>query len=184
VVCSSQSEKWSCRWKKNGLYCFLTRCWKTVQTNSRFSARYCIIWDYQASDDIVDRISDWLSNKDEDKSSEGVEYPYLVRDDFLSHAEPGFYLVLKTALSDLALNCTKVSLGALFNAKSSDPKKGPHSRLVAYDSHFRKLDPQCSLFTFSNCPYIWWLNQAVRYGQLALQFVFIRSRVRVPQVAQ
>jgi len=86
----------------------------------------------EASDDIVDRISDWLSSKDEDKSSLGVEYPYLVRDDFLSPAELSFYLVLKTALSDLALICTKVSLGDLFYAKSSDNSK--------YRTYTNKID--------------------------------------------
>jgi len=77
----------------------------------------------EASDDIVDRISDWLSDKDEDKSSGSVEYPYLVRDDFLSPAELSFYLVLKSVVSETALICTKVSLGDLFYAKSGDHSK-------------------------------------------------------------
>ena len=40
----------------------------------------------EAIDDIVERISDWLSEKDEEKSPAEIEYPYLVRDDFLSPA--------------------------------------------------------------------------------------------------
>lgn len=63
----------------------------------------------EASDDIVDRIADWLSSKDEEKSPESIEYPYLVRDDFLSPAELSFYLVLKSTISERALIFTKVS---------------------------------------------------------------------------
>lgn len=43
---------------------------------------------------------------------------YHVRDDFLSHAERSFYHVLRTAVSDWAVICPKVSLGDLFFAKS------------------------------------------------------------------
>jgi len=75
----------------------------------------------EAVDDIVDRISDWLSKKDEDNEIEtDFEYPYFVRDDFLSPAELSFYLVLKSAVSDMALICPKVSLGDLFSARSGD----------------------------------------------------------------
>ena len=81
----------------------------------------------EASDDIVDRISDWLSDKDAHKSNGSVDYPYLVRDDFLSPAELSFYLVLKSVISETALICTKVSLGDLFYAKSGD-----HSRNRSY----------------------------------------------------
>lgn len=77
----------------------------------------------EASDDIVDRISDWLSSKDEEKSPESIDYPYLVRDDFLSPAELSFYLVLKSTVADRALIFTKVSLGDLFYAKSGDHSK-------------------------------------------------------------
>jgi hypothetical protein len=41
----------------------------------------------EAVDDVVDRIADWLSEKDADKSAAKAEYPYLVRDDFLSPAK-------------------------------------------------------------------------------------------------
>lgn len=72
-----------------------------------------------AIDDIVDRIVDFLSDKDE-KPSASAEYPYRVRDDFLSPAEQSFYLVLKTIVTDWGLACPKVSLGDLFYVKSSD----------------------------------------------------------------
>src|SRR5712691_12396750 len=73
----------------------------------------------EAVDDIIERIVDFLSEKDE-KSSAQVQFPYLVRDDFLSPAEQSFYLVLKSAISDWALICPKIALGDLFYAKSSN----------------------------------------------------------------
>jgi predicted RNA-binding Zn-ribbon protein involved in translation (DUF1610 family) len=76
----------------------------------------------EAVDDIIDRIVDFLSEKDE-KPHDQVEYPYLVRGDFLSPAEQSFYLVLKSVVSDWALICPKVALGDLFYAKSKDPSR-------------------------------------------------------------
>jgi hypothetical protein len=75
-----------------------------------------------AVDDIVDRIVDFLSDKD-DKSRSAMEYPYHMRDDFLSAAEQSFYLVLKNATTGSFLVCPKVSLGDLFYVRSSDPSK-------------------------------------------------------------
>ena len=75
----------------------------------------------EAVDDIIERITDWLSDKD--KPPEAAHYPYFVRDDFLSAAEQSFYLVLKLTVGDKALICPKVSLGDLFWAKSSDPSE-------------------------------------------------------------
>ena len=49
-----------------------------------------------------------------------IEYPYSVRDDFLSPAELSLYLVLKSEISDWALICPKVNLGDLFFARSRD----------------------------------------------------------------
>jgi hypothetical protein len=74
----------------------------------------------EAVDDIIDRIVDLLSGKDE-HVGKAADFPYHVRDDFLSPAEQNFYLVLKSAVGDWALICPKVSLGDLFYAKSSDP---------------------------------------------------------------
>ena len=85
----------------------------------------------EAVDDIIERITDWLSEKDT-KPSDKLEYPYLVRDDFLSLAELSFYLVLKSTVSDWALVCPKVSLGDLFYAKSSDHGK--------YRTYTNKID--------------------------------------------
>jgi predicted RNA-binding Zn-ribbon protein involved in translation (DUF1610 family) len=85
----------------------------------------------EATNDIVDRITDLLSEKDE-KASGKIEYPYFVRDDFLSPAELSFYLVLKAVVSDWALVLTKVSLGDLFYVKSSDNSK--------YRTYTNKID--------------------------------------------
>jgi len=76
----------------------------------------------EAIDDIVERIEDFLSVKDE-KSRDKLEYPYSVRDHFLSPAEHSFFMVLKSVVSDSALISIKVALGDLFSAKSSDPSK-------------------------------------------------------------
>ncbi len=77
----------------------------------------------EATDDIVDRILDFLSDKEEKAPSAKQEYPYLLRDYFLSSAEHNFYLVLRSAVSDWALICPKVALGDLFYVKSSDPSQ-------------------------------------------------------------
>ncbi len=75
----------------------------------------------EAVDDIIDRIVDFLSeSKEKDRQ---IEYPYSVRDDFLTPAEQNFFLVLKSAVSDWALVCPKVALGDLFYAKCDDPSK-------------------------------------------------------------
>src|SRR5687768_12144430 len=84
-----------------------------------------------AVDDIVERIKDWLSEKD-NKTSAEIEYPYLVRDDFLSPAELSFYLVLKSIVSESALVFPKVGLGDVFYAKPSDYSK--------YRTYTNKID--------------------------------------------
>lgn len=76
----------------------------------------------EAIDDIVERILDFLSNKD-GRSSDKLEYPYFVRDHFLSPAEHSFFIVLKSAVSDLALISIKAGLYDLFYVKSSDGSK-------------------------------------------------------------
>ena len=75
-----------------------------------------------ACDDIVDRIEDFLSEK-EDKGPSQLDFPYFMRDDFLSSAEISFFLVLKASVADSALIFTKVGLADLFYAKSSDSSK-------------------------------------------------------------
>lgn len=84
-----------------------------------------------AVDNIIERVDDFLSESD-GKQAGKPEYPYHLRDDFLSRAELSFYLVLKQAVSDKVLICTKVDLGDLFYVKSNDPSK--------YRSYTNKID--------------------------------------------
>jgi very-short-patch-repair endonuclease len=79
----------------------------------------------EASDDIVERITDWLSFKNEQSQAQGgqpapIEYPYRIRDDFLSAAEISFYHVLNLAVADWAIVCPKIPLGDLFYVRTSD----------------------------------------------------------------
>jgi predicted RNA-binding Zn-ribbon protein involved in translation (DUF1610 family) len=74
-----------------------------------------------AINDITNLIDDFLS--DGKKSRGRLEYPYHIRDDFLSRAEHSFYLVLNHVVSDEVVICPKVSLGDLFYVRSRDPSK-------------------------------------------------------------
>jgi hypothetical protein len=98
----------------------------SMQSNEKFSFLRKVLrtigLSEEATDDIVGRIEDLLSEKDS-KGPSRIEFPYFIRDDFLSAAELSFFLVLKTAVSDSALIFTKVGLGDLFYAKSSDPSQ-------------------------------------------------------------
>lgn len=73
----------------------------------------------EAVDDIVSRILDLLGSRDH--KSAPADYPYQLRDEFLSPAEQSFCLVLRAATIDWATICPKVGLGDIFWAKSSDP---------------------------------------------------------------
>jgi hypothetical protein len=55
-----------------------------------------------ATDDIIERITDFLSDKG-DKSAGEPAYPYVLSKDFLSPAEHNFFSVLKTTIGDEAL---------------------------------------------------------------------------------
>jgi len=70
-------------------------------------------------DDIVSRILDLLGSREQKTAP--ADYPYHLRDDFLSPAEQSFYLVLRAATIDWAAICPKVGLSDVFCAKSSDP---------------------------------------------------------------
>lgn len=73
-------------------------------------------------DNIVSRIVNLLSGGS-GRETRLHEYPYFLRDDFLSPAEQCFYLVLKQVVSDRAIICAKVALGDLFFVKSNDRSK-------------------------------------------------------------
>lgn len=76
----------------------------------------------EAIDDIVERILDWLSTKDE-PSATLAELPFKLRDDFLSNAEISFYQVLRTVVGERAVGCPKVNLGDLFFVATGDHRK-------------------------------------------------------------
>ncbi|HEX7654570.1 MAG TPA: DUF2726 domain-containing protein [Verrucomicrobiae bacterium] len=76
----------------------------------------------EAVDDIVERILDWLSTK-EDSSDSLPILPFRLRDDFLSPAESSFYLVLKGVLGDRMVICPKVNLADLFFVSTGDHRK-------------------------------------------------------------
>lgn len=70
-------------------------------------------------DELVAIIQSWLA----DEAEEEPQFPYHLRDDFLSPAELNFYRVLQTAVSDWALICPKVNLGDLFFASAGERRK-------------------------------------------------------------
>jgi len=76
----------------------------------------------EAVDDIVERILDWLSTKDEPAAG-FTALPFKLRDDFLSPAELSFYRVLRSAVGDRALVFTKVNLADLFFVAAGDHRK-------------------------------------------------------------
>jgi hypothetical protein len=73
----------------------------------------------EAVDELVQRVVDLLSDgKQEPK--EATQFPYFLRDNFLSPAEHSLYLLLLQAVGDWAMVCPKVNLSDLFYAKSKD----------------------------------------------------------------
>jgi predicted RNA-binding Zn-ribbon protein involved in translation (DUF1610 family) len=76
----------------------------------------------EAIDDIIERILDWLSAKDEPATGPAV-LPFKLRDDFLSNAEISFFQVLRVVVAERAIICPKVNLGDLFFVATSDHRK-------------------------------------------------------------
>ena len=76
----------------------------------------------EAIDDIIERILDWLSTKDQPATG-APAYPFHLRDDFLSPAELSFFQVLRSVTGEQVVACAKVSLGDLFFAQTGDPRK-------------------------------------------------------------
>ncbi len=74
----------------------------------------------ESIEDIIDRIVALLSPK-----TDGIkqEYPYALRDDFLSPAEQSFCQVLRSILPTDCVICPKVALADLFFAKTGDPRQ-------------------------------------------------------------
>ncbi len=97
----------------------------------------------EAVDDIINRILEFLSDKDP-KAGPKVDYPYRLRDDFLSPAEASFFHVLRRAVEGWALACPKVALGDLFFAQTGDHRANRIStnRIDRKHVDFLLIDPQ------------------------------------------
>jgi hypothetical protein len=76
----------------------------------------------ESIDEVVEWIADLLANKNA-KTAAQLQYPYFVRDDFISRAEHKFFLSLKLVIGDKAIICPKVSLGDIFGVKENDASK-------------------------------------------------------------
>lgn len=76
----------------------------------------------ESADQVVDFIVDLLAGegKGERASASSAEFPYHLRDHFLSPAELSFCTVLRTAINGRAALCSKVALGDLFYVKKGD----------------------------------------------------------------
>lgn len=74
-----------------------------------------------AADEVVDFIVALLAGEGKgDTASAPPEFPYHLRDDFLSAAELSYFKVLQSVVGDRALLFTKVGLRDLFWVKSDD----------------------------------------------------------------
>lgn len=69
-------------------------------------------------DELIATIHSWLT--DEKEGPAQVQFPYQLRDDFLSPAELNFYRVLITVTADWATLFVKVNLGDLFYASTGE----------------------------------------------------------------
>lgn len=94
-------------------------------------------------DELIARIQEWMLD-DQAEKADAPQYPYHLRDDFLSPAELNFYQVLDTAVSDWATIFTKVSLGDLFFAQTSNRGQNQAYRNKIDRKHvdFLLCDPQ------------------------------------------
>ena len=87
----------------------------------------------EAVDDVVDWIGDLLAGEGKDGPDQrSPEFPYYLRDSVLTAAELSFFGVLKQAVADRAVVCTKVNLGDLFVVKADDQSK--------YRTYTNKID--------------------------------------------
>ncbi len=76
-----------------------------------------------AVDDIVNWIADLLAGKSDATQSQTPEFPYRLRDNFLSPAELSFYSVLTEAVNGRATISSKVGLNDVFYAKTEDQSR-------------------------------------------------------------
>ncbi len=76
-----------------------------------------------AVDDIVNWIADLLAGKSDAAQTQAIEFPYRLRDNFLSPAELSFYGVLKDAVNGRAAISAKVGLNDVFYVKTEDQSR-------------------------------------------------------------
>ncbi|HFQ94723.1 MAG TPA: DUF2726 domain-containing protein, partial [Anaerolineae bacterium] len=118
-----------------------------MSTQKRFALLRKILKTLGLSDDrieeLIARIQEWLLDDQAEKDTV-PQYPYHLRDDFLSPAELNFYRALVTAVSDWAIIFTKVSLGDLFFAQTGDRGQNQAYRNKIDRKHvdFLLCDPQ------------------------------------------
>jgi hypothetical protein len=93
-------------------------------------------------DDLIAIIQSWLTT-DEAGQAE-PQFPYHIRDNFLSPAELYFYQVLQTAVSDWAIVLVKVNLGDLFYASTGDygQNMAYRNRIARKHVDFLLCDPE------------------------------------------
>jgi predicted RNA-binding Zn-ribbon protein involved in translation (DUF1610 family) len=78
----------------------------------------------QAADDVVNFILDLLAGERKDRTGEAApEFPYRLRDHFLSPAELSFYGVLRSVMGPQATICAKVGLSDVFYVQRDDPSR-------------------------------------------------------------
>jgi len=70
-------------------------------------------------EELIGWIQTWLQDDDEVKSGQ-VQFPYHLRQDFLTAAEQNFFRILHQAAGDWALIAPKVSLRDLFYTRTGD----------------------------------------------------------------
>lgn len=118
-----------------------------MSTQQRFTLLRKLLKTLGLSDDrveeLITRIQEWLLDDQAEKESVS-QYPYHLRDDFLSPAELNFYRVLQTVVADWAIIFTKVSLGDLFYAQTGDFNQNQAYRNKIDRKHvdFLLCDPQ------------------------------------------
>ncbi len=73
--------------------------------------------------------------------SSDQEYPYRVRDDFLSNAEKSFYRVLQQVVADRMIIFTKVGLWEIFYVARPNENPGARNHIVQMHVDFLLCDP-------------------------------------------
>lgn len=77
----------------------------------------------EAADDIVNWIVDLLAGEAKSSSAQAAQFPYILREHFLTPAELNFFKTLQKVVDERALICAKVGLGDLFGVKSTDQSR-------------------------------------------------------------